>query len=84
MYDYKALRKIIRLLALLFGVVLVILIVTLRPLNPFGWISILFMAVVGIYLVSIPLKLLGEMQDMEKIIESYKKAAKQQGEPKQN
>lgn len=73
MYDYKALGKVIRLLGITFGVVLVVLVVTSYPLNPFGWISVLLLAVVGIYLLSLPRKLLGEMKDMEEIIEKYKK-----------
>jgi hypothetical protein len=79
MYDYKTLVKIIRTLALLFGLVLVILVVTCRPLNAYAWISVLLLVVVGVYLTSIPLKLLREMQDMESLIESYKKKA-QKGE----
>jgi hypothetical protein len=75
MYDYKTLVKIIRTLALLFGLVLVILVVTSRPLNAYAWISVLLLVVVGVYLTSIPLKLLREMQDMESLIESYKKKA---------
>ena len=76
MYDYKALRKVIRLLALLFGVVLLVLVVTSLPLNGFAWLSVLLLVAVGAYFVTIPLKLIGEMQDMEEIIEKYKKAAK--------
>lgn len=76
MYDYKALRKIVRLLAVLFGVVLVVLVVTSLPLNKFAWLSVVMLAVVGIYFVTIPLKLIGEMKDMEAIIEKYKNAAK--------
>lgn len=76
MYDYKSLRKIIKLLAVLFGVVLVVLVVTSLPLNKFAWLSVVMLAVVGIYFVTIPLKLLGEMKDMEAIIEKYKNSAK--------
>ena len=76
MYDYKSLRKIIKLLAVLFGVVLVVLVVTSLPLNKFAWLSVVMLAVVGIYFVTIPLKLLGEMKDMEAIIEKYKNGAK--------
>lgn len=75
MYDYKTLTKVIRTLALLFALVLVILVVTCFPLNPFGWISVLLLAVVGIYFTSIPLKLLGEMKEMESLIETYKREA---------
>jgi uncharacterized protein YacL len=78
MYDYKTLVKIIRTLALLFGLVLVILVVTSRPLNAYAWISVLLLVVVGVYLTSIPLKLLREMQDMESLIESYKKKAQKE------
>jgi membrane protein required for beta-lactamase induction len=73
MYDYKTLRRIIRTLALLFALVLVILVVTTTPKSIFGWISVLMLVVVGIYFTSIPLKLLGEMKDMEAMIEAYKK-----------
>ena len=76
MYDYKSLRKIIKLLAVLFGLVLVVLVVTSLPLNKFAWLSVVLLAVVGIYFVTIPLKLLGEMKDMEAIIEKYKNSAK--------
>ena len=76
MYDYRSLRKIIKLLAVLFGVVLVVLVVTSLPLNKFAWLSVVMLAVVGIYFVTIPLKLLGEMKDMEAIIEKYKNSAK--------
>lgn len=73
MYDYKTLRRIIRTLALLFALVLVILVVTTTPKSIFGWISVLMLVVVGIYFTSISLKLLGEMKDMEAMIEAYKK-----------
>lgn len=84
MYDYKTLCKIIRTLGLLFALALVILVVTLLPIGAFGWVSVLLMAVVGVYLVSIPLKLIGEMKEMEAIIESYKRGAKQQGGASKN
>lgn len=73
MYDYKSLRRVIRMLAILFGVVMLVLVVTSYPLNPFAWISVLLLVVVGIYLVMLPTKLLKEMEDMEEIINSYKK-----------
>ena len=76
MYDYKALRKIVRLLAVLSGLVLVVLVVTSLPLNKFAWLSVVMLAVVGIYFVTIPLKLIGEMKDMEAIIEKYKNSTK--------
>lgn len=76
MYDYKSLRKIITLLAVLFGVVLVVLVVTSQPLNKFAWLSVLLLAVVGVYFVTIPLKLLKEMADMERLVEKYKNGAK--------
>lgn len=76
MYDYKSLRKIIKLLAVLFGVVLVVLVVTSLPLNKFAWLSVVMLAVVGVYFVTIPLKLIGEMKDMEAIIEKCKNSAK--------
>lgn len=75
MYDYKSLRKIVTLLAVLFGVVVAVLVVTSLPLNKFAWLSVLFLLVVGGYFVTIPLKLICEMQDMEAMIEKYKKAA---------
>ncbi len=74
MYDYKSLRKIVTLLAVLFGVVVFVLVVTMLPLNKFAWLSVLFLVVVGGYLLTIPLKLIREMQDMEAMIEKYKKA----------
>lgn len=76
MYDYKSLRKIVTLLAVLFGVVLVVLVVTSQPLNKFAWLSVLLLAVVGVYFVTIPLKLLKEMADMERLVEKYKNGAK--------
>ncbi len=76
MYDYKSLRRIVRLVALLFGVVLLVLVVTSLPLNKFAWLSVVFLAVVGGYFVTIPMKLIGEMEDMEAIIEKYKSGAK--------
>jgi hypothetical protein len=77
MYDYKALRKIVRLLALLFGVVLLVLVVTSLPLNKFAWLSVLLLIAVGVYFLTIPLKLIGELQDMEAMVEKYKNAAKE-------
>lgn len=73
MYDYKSLRRVIRMLAVVFGIVLLVLVVTSYPLNPFAWISVLLLAVVGVYLVMLPKKLLGEMEEMEEIINMYKK-----------
>lgn len=75
MYDYKTLKRVVRMLALLFGLVLVILVVTCFPMNPFAWISVLLLAVVGIYFTTIPLKLLKEMKEMEEMIEVYKREA---------
>ena len=75
MYDYKTLRKVVLTLAALFGVVLVVLVLTALPLNKFAWLSVLLLVVVGIYFVTIPLKLLKEMSDMEALIEKYKKNA---------
>ena len=80
MYDYKSLRKIVTLLAVLFGVVLVVLVVTSQPLNKFAWLSVLLLAVVGVYFVTIPLKLLKEMADMERLVEKYKNGAKRSNE----
>lgn len=76
MYDYKTLRKVIVTLAVLFGVVLAVLVLTTLPLNKFAWLSVLMLMVVGIYLICIPLKLLKEMADMESIIEKYKNSSK--------
>lgn len=78
MYDYKSLRKIVVLLAVLFGVVLAVLVLTSLPLNKFALLSVVLMVVVGIYFVSIPLKLLKEMQDMESLIEKYKRGNQKQ------
>lgn len=78
MYDYKALRKVITLLAVLFGVVLAVLVFTSLPLNKFALLSVVLMVVVGIYFVTIPLKLLKEMQDMESLIEKYKRGNQKQ------
>lgn len=78
MYDYKSLRKVITLLAVLFGVVLVVLVITSLPLNKFALLSVVLMVVVGIYFVTIPLKLLKEMQDMESLIEKYKRGNQKQ------
>ncbi len=78
MYDYKALRKVITLLAVLFGVVLAVLVLTSLPLNKFALLSVVLMVVVGIYFVTIPLKLLKEMKDMEALIEKYKRGNQKQ------
>ncbi|MBQ8272107.1 MAG: hypothetical protein IJZ09_03775 [Tidjanibacter sp.] len=78
MYDYKSLRKIVVLLAVLFGVVLAVLVLTSLPLNKFALLSVVLMVVVGIYFVTIPLKLLKEMKDMEAIIEKYKRGNSKQ------
>lgn len=75
MYDYKTLRKIIITLAVLFGAVLMVLVFTSLPLNKFAWLSVLLLAVVGVYFVTIPLKLIGEMKSLEALIEKYKKGA---------
>ncbi len=73
MYDYRALRKVVTLLAVLFGVVLVVLVVTSLPLNKFALLSVVLMVVVGIYFTLIPIRLLGEMADLEKRVELYKR-----------
>lgn len=78
MYDYKSLRKIVVLLAVLFGVVLAVLVLTSLPLNKFALLSVVLMVVVGIYFVTIPLKLLKEMKDMEALIEKYKRGNSKQ------
>ncbi len=78
MYDYKSLRKVIVMLAVLFGVVLAVLVLTSLPLNKFALLSVVLMVVVGIYFVTIPLKLLKEMKDMEALIEKYKRGNSKQ------
>lgn len=78
MYDYKSLRKVIVMLAVLFGVVLAVLVLTSLPLNKFALLSVVLMVVVGIYFVTIPLKLLKEMKDMEVLIEKYKRGNSKQ------
>lgn len=78
MYDYKSLRKVIVMLAVLFGVVLAVLVLTSLPLNKFALLSVVLMVVVGIYFVTIPLKLLKEMKDMEALIEKYKRGNQKQ------
>lgn len=78
MYDYRSLRKIVVLLAVLFGVVLAVLVLTSLPLNKFALLSVVLMVVVGIYFVTIPLKLLKEMKDMEALIEKYKRGNSKQ------
>lgn len=75
MYDYKALRKIIILLAILFGMVMIVLVVTSLPLNKFAWLSVLLLVVVAIYFTSVPLRLIKEMEDMEQRLELYKRKA---------
>lgn len=76
MYDYKSLRKIVRMLAVLFGVVIVLLVVTSLPLNKFAWLSVVLLVVVGVYFVTIPHKLIKELESMEQLVEKYKKSAK--------
>ena len=78
MYDYKSLRKVVVMLAVLFGVVLAVLVLTSLPLNKFALLSVVLMVVVGIYFVTIPLKLLKEMKDMEALIEKYKRGNSKQ------
>lgn len=78
MYDYKSLRKVIVMLAVLFGVVLAVLVLTSLPINKFALLSVVLMVVVGIYFVTIPLKLLKEMKDMEALIEKYKRGNSKQ------
>lgn len=63
----------VTLLAVLFGVVLVVLVVTSLPLNKFALLSVVLMVVVGIYFTLIPIRLLGEMADLEKRVELYKR-----------
>lgn len=73
MYDYKTLRKIIVWLAILFGVALAVLVFTMLPLNKFAWLSVGLLVVAGIYFTLVPLRLLGELKDMEQRVELYKK-----------
>ena len=78
MYDYKSLRKVIFTLGVAFVVVLAVLLLTSRPLGGFAIISALFMLAIAGYFISIPLRLIREMQDMDQIIENYKQAARKQ------
>lgn len=75
MYDYKTLRKIVRMLAVLFGVVMVVMVATSLPLNKFAWLSVVLLVVVGVYFVTIPLKLIKELESMEQLVEKYKRNA---------
>ncbi len=77
MYDYKTLRKIIVWLAILFGVALAVLVFTMLPLNKFAWLSVGLLVVAGIYFTLVPLRLLGELKDMEQRVELYKKQAEE-------
>lgn len=72
MYDYNSLRKVIYTLAVAFVVVLAVLLLSCRPLGGFAIISALFMVVIAAYFVLVPLRLLKEMQDMEKMIDNKK------------
>lgn len=76
MYDYKAIKRVIVTLGIAFAAVLIVLLFACRPLNGFALISALFMVVLAIYMLSIPTKLIKELQDLEKMVESYKKNQK--------
>lgn len=78
MYDYKALRKVIFTLGVAFVVVLAVLLLTSRPIGGFALISALFMVVIAGYFIIVPLRLIKEMQELDKIIEGYKQAARKQ------
>ncbi|MBR4850780.1 MAG: hypothetical protein IKU97_01820 [Tidjanibacter sp.] len=76
MYDFKALKRIIIALGIAFVAVLAILLYTCRPLGGFAIISAVFMAVIALYLLLIPHRLIKEMQDLEERIEMLKKNQK--------
>ena len=76
MYDYKALKRVIVTLGITFAVVLAILLFSCRPLGGFALISALFMVVIALYLLLIPTKLIKELQELEQLIETYKKNQK--------
>lgn len=77
MYDYTSLRKIVALLAVFFGVVMVVFVYTSLPLNKFAWLSVLLLVVVGAYFTIIPLRLIRELQQMEERAERYKQLSQQ-------
>ena len=76
MYDFKALKRIIIALGIAFVAVLAILLYTCRQLGGFAIISAVFMAVIALYLLLIPHRLIKEMQDLEERIEMLKKNQK--------
>lgn len=76
MYDYKALKRVIVTLGITFFVVLAVLLFSCRPLGGFALISALFMVVIALYLLMIPSKLIKELQELEQLIESYKRNQK--------
>ena len=76
MYDYKALKRVIVTLGITFFVVLAFLLFSCRPLGGFAIISALFMVVIALYLLMIPNKLIKELQELEQLIESYKRNQK--------
>ena len=76
MYDFKALKRIIIALGIAFVAVLAILLYTCRPLGGFAIISAIFMAVIALYLLLIPYRLIKEMQDQDERIEMLKKNQK--------
>lgn len=76
MYDYKALRKVIYTLGVAFVAVLAVLLLTSRPLNGFSLISALFMVAIAGYFIIIPLRLIKEMKELDRMIEGYKQAAR--------
>ncbi len=76
MYDYKALKRVIVTLGITFAVVLAVLLFSCRPLGGFALISALFMVVIALYLLLIPTKLINELQELEQLIETYKKNQK--------
>ena len=76
MYDFKALTRIIIALGIAFVAVLAILLYTCRPLGGFAIIAAIFMAVIALYLLLIPYRLIKEMQDQDERIEMLKKNQK--------
>lgn len=76
MYDYKALKRIIIALGIAFVAVLAILLISCRPLGGFAIISAVFMAVIALYMLLIPNKLIKEMKELEERIDMLKKNQK--------
>lgn len=62
MYNWKAIKKIIIMLAVVFGIDLAVLILSLSAINKFTIIAIIILVVVVIYFTAIALKLLKELK----------------------